>query len=263
MSATEQDLSSALATGATCMFLSPHLDDAAFSCGALLSWLSGRLRVLVVTFFTESEPPPHTRAARSFLRQCSVEDAPLLYRRRRSEDLEAVCDLGFEVVHLGQRDALFRMRAAPRFVPSVARAALPELFCRYPTYRFDIAKGRVSRGDARLIDELRGQVADVAGEVAPALVFSPLGIGRHVDHLVTRAVGEEFGSRTVFYADAPYCYSSPPDAAFVERHGLRPWSFEGDLEAKRRLMARYETQVDAVFPRGVPAVPDHYYVSRS
>jgi hypothetical protein len=48
------------------LFLSPHLDDAILSCGALLTALPARSDVTVVTIFTEASAPPHTRAATSF-----------------------------------------------------------------------------------------------------------------------------------------------------------------------------------------------------
>ena len=47
---------------------------------------------------------------------------------------------GATAVHLGRRDALFRTRCAPAALGRV----LPELVHCYPTFRFDIARGRVA-----------------------------------------------------------------------------------------------------------------------
>ena len=58
--------------GAPALFLSPHLDDAVLSCGTLLLHAP---RATVATVFTEATPGPHTRAARTFLRQCAASGA--------------------------------------------------------------------------------------------------------------------------------------------------------------------------------------------
>jgi len=137
-------LRSALTAGARCLVLSPHLDDAVLSCGALLRELAPRCEITVLTLFTEATDGPHGRAARSFLRQCAHPDAATLFRARRDEDRAVVESLGARPEHLGLTDALFRRRELPTALAPVARL-VPELAHRYPTFRFDIARGRVSR----------------------------------------------------------------------------------------------------------------------
>jgi LmbE family N-acetylglucosaminyl deacetylase len=73
----------------TALFVSPHLDDAALSCGAqLIDTVRRGGRVVVATVFTEG-----TRR----------------YRARRDEDRRALEGIGAEVRHLGLRDAPFRL----------------------------------------------------------------------------------------------------------------------------------------------------------
>lgn len=257
------ELADVLQAPSPCVFLSPHLDDAAFSCGGLLSSLSGRARSVVVSVFTEAAPPPHTLATRSFLRQAGVPDALELYARRRSEDEKALGSLGCDVVHLGLQDALFRRRKVSAAVPSWMRRAVPELVHRYPTYRLDIARGRISGSDREMIAAVAREVAALVRDVGAGVVFLPLGVGRHVDHLITRIAGQDLPTRKIYYAEAPYCFTQSPDGAYLARRQLGPWTFAGDPEAKRALMLQYATQVSAVFPQGPPDVPDYYYVSRS
>jgi hypothetical protein len=131
---------------------------------------------------------------------------------------------------------------------------LPELDHRYPTFRFDIDLGRVSRGDRDLVDRLTGEVAELTRD---ATVFAPLGVGRHVDHLLARAVGEQLGA--VLYADFPYTARDPAGEA-VAAGRLRPWAWSDDLPAKLSAIAGYRTQVDALFPDGeIPLRPETYY----
>ena len=116
--------------------------------------------------------------------------------------------LGVRYVHLGHPDALFRRRRDPSGLLRRAGRVLPELDHRYPTFRYDIDLGRVSRGDRELLDLVTAEVADIARGAA---VFAPLGVGRHVDHLLARQVGEHLGA--VLYADFPYTARDPEGEA--------------------------------------------------
>jgi LmbE family N-acetylglucosaminyl deacetylase len=239
--------------GAPALFLSPHLDDAVLSCGTLLLRAP---RATVATVFTEASPGPHTRAARNFLRQCATTGAEELFAERRREDVEVVDAAGARAVHLGRRDALFRTRRAPAALGRV----LPELVHRYPTFRFDIARGRVAAAERDLGRRIAVEVDALAAEV----VFCPLGIGRHVDHVLVRSVGAELGRRIVYYADFPYALHSAPDPAFLAAHRLRRWVSPADPAEKRGLIEGYRTQVDALFPGGqVPARAEEYFASSS
>ncbi len=241
------------------LFVSPHLDDAVLSCAALMRRMTRCAPVTVVTLFSAASPPPHTRAARTFLRQCSPGPGPTtgalsLFAERRREDVEVLDGLGLRHVHLGHPDALFRRRRDPSGLLARAGRVLPELDHRYPTFRFDIALGRVSRGDRELRETLTAEVADLA---RGAVVFAPLGVGRHVDHLLARAVGEHLGA--VFYADFPYTVRDPRAEA-AAAGTLRPWPWADDLAVRRPAIAGYRTQVDALFPDGeIPLRPETYY----
>ena len=195
--------------GAPALFVSPHLDDAVLSCAALMRAMVAHAPVTVVTLFSAAAPRPHTRAARTFLRQCApglggATASSTLFRERCREDIAVLDGLGAHWVHLGHPDALFRRRRDPSGLLGRAGKLLPELDHRYPTFRFDIALGRVSRGDRELRETLTAEVADLA---RGSVVFAPLGVGRHVDHLLARAVGEHLGA--VLYADFPYTVRDP------------------------------------------------------
>lgn len=254
-------LERAVAGGRGVLVLSAHLDDAVLSCGALLSRLAGRMPVIVATVFTEAGSPPHTHAARRFLKQCGAGDAAGLYADRRQEDVDVLTSLGVEQVHLGVPDALFRRREVAPVVSWLGRF-IPELVHRYPTYRFDIAKGRVSRGDRALVDRLEADVSALVDRIDAALVLGPTGVGRHVDHLLTRTLTERQGERAVFYSDFPYDQRDLPDAGYLAAHGLTTVTWDQDLGAKDALIKGYRTQVEALFPEGIPpAVPERYYMA--
>lgn len=248
-----------LSTDEPWLFLSPHLDDAVLSCGALIASQVHKRPVSVLTIFTECSPGPHTRAAKSFLRQCAEADAQSLFIARKCEDAQVLAGLGVEFRHLGATDALFRRRNASAGASAIGKV-LPELVHRYPTYRFDIALGRVSRGDHELIENLQEVIAKEVTDQSAGLVFCPVGVGRHVDHLITRTIGERSAAGTVFYSDFPYNQNQQPDQAFVNSRELKPWQWKDGIEDKHERVRQYVTQLDALFPhRRIPFAPETYY----
>jgi LmbE family N-acetylglucosaminyl deacetylase len=254
-------LGQSLSTSEPWLFLSPHLDDAILSCGALMASEATKREILVVTLFTECGPTPHTRAARSFLRQCAAKDAGSLFEARRKEDITVLTSVGVRFRHLGATDALFRRRQEALIGSAVLGKAIPELVHRYPTYRFDIALGRVSRGDAVLVNHLRDTVQQEIDDFNAGLVFCPIGVGKHVDHLITRKVAEKSAERAVFYSDFPYNQDQQPDLAFLKSRHLAEWHWREGAESKLQHVRQYKTQADALFPGGrIPVAPEIYYV---
>src|SRR5580700_8235874 len=81
--------------------LSPHLDDAALSCGALMMHAVQHTSVTVVTLFTEGGERPYTLSGRRYLHQMGASSAQLLYQQRRTEDHAAWKPFGIRCVHAG------------------------------------------------------------------------------------------------------------------------------------------------------------------
>ncbi|SDW10301.1 GlcNAc-PI de-N-acetylase [Arthrobacter sp. cf158] len=250
-----------LAGNAPWLFLSPHLDDAVLSCGALIEAQAQGREVIVATLFTEASDGPHTRAARSFMSQCAVKDAGELFDARKAEDKAVLEDMGVQSIHLGAVDALFRQRRAPKLGSEAWNRLLPEMTHRYPTYRFDIAMGRIARGDRSLIGQLRNDVAALLALTGAELLFCPVGVGKHVDHLITREAGLGHPDHVVLYSDFPYNLDHEPDASRLARWGYVPWTWDHGLIAKPPRIRQYTTQADALFPSGhIPVTAETYFV---
>ena len=237
------------------VMLSPHLDDAVLSCGALLAHLACWCPVTVVTVFTAAAPPPWSLPARRQLRAAGVADAEVLFEQRRAEDTAVLAEVGAAGVHLGLRDALFRrVGEAAAGPPGAGRR------WAYPTFRFDAARGRVASADAGLPAEVGARIGEVIQASGAQLVFAPLGIGRHVDHLITRGAVQGLGPRTVYYSDFPYSERALPDPGFIRRAALvpHPW-LPGRTENANRI-AGYRTQLPGLFPHGtIPTRPEIYW----
>jgi LmbE family N-acetylglucosaminyl deacetylase len=255
-------------SGAAAVVMSPHLDDAVLSCGALLAHLAPQHPITVVTAFTAAAPPPWSLPARRHLRAIGSADAELLFGQRRAEDREVLDELGVEVVHLGLRDALFRRAgesADGRPGPGRRKGSWWRRgrgWPAYPTFRFDAARGRVASCDAWLPAEVGARVGEITRASQTAVVFAPLGVGRHVDHLIIRRAAQDLRLRTVYYSDFPYSETAVPEAGFVRRAGLipHPW-LSGRAENANRI-AGYRTQFAGLFPTGtVPMRPEIYWIA--
>lgn len=182
----------------TALFVSPHLDDAAFSCGGTASRLSGLgWRVVLCTVFTATVPNP-----RGFALACQTdkgvpasEDYMAL---RRAEDEAAAAALGAEAIWLGYPEAPHRGYESARELFAGAREE-------------DTVHEAVSR-----------DLAALARSLSPSLIFAPQGLGSHVDHLQTiraledslEANGTLSGSqpRLLYYRDTPYAIHEPKSA---------------------------------------------------
>ncbi len=261
-----------MAGGAPWLFLSPHLDDAVLSCGALIEAQAQGREIIVATIFTEatsaastpaaSTPVASTRAARSFMRQCTISNAGELFAARRAEDRAVLQEMGVQSIHLGEVDALFRRRRKPAMLGSSAwERLLPELTHRYPTYRLDIAMGRISRGDQGLIRQLRSNVAQLMAHTKAELLFCPAGVGKHVDHLIARDVGKSHPGNLVMYSDFPYDLVVGPDERHMSEMGFVSWTWDSGIEGKTQRIRQYASQADALFPEGeIPLKPETFFV---
>ncbi|TWF82713.1 PIG-L family deacetylase [Kitasatospora viridis] len=251
-------LARALHHGTRLIVLSPHLDDAVLSCGALLLRACRTAEVTVATFFTEAGPPPHTLSARRYLRQVGDGDAARLYAARRAEDIRVMNWLAADWRHLGLPEGLFRRRAATTPARRRLQRALPELGHVYPTYRLHLAAGRIADRDEAALSEATAAVARLAAQ-GPALFLAPLGVGGHADHLIVRQAAAAAAGRVVYYSDFPYNLAQPADAAFVRTHHLRPCEPVPTAQPKAALIRGYRSQVDALFPDGrIPEAPELY-----
>ncbi|NTW45465.1 MAG: PIG-L family deacetylase [Candidatus Moranbacteria bacterium] len=236
-------------------FVSPHLDDAALSCGNLMTYLLGKTDMEVWTVFTEASAPPYTLSAKAFLSQCGISDANRLFRVRKDEDKEVLDRLRSGFRHLGHPDALFRRRKVGLFLRTIARL-VPEFDHAYPTYRWHVVTGRVALSEEAFQSHILSEITEGVTERVPILFF-PLGLGKHVDHVLVREVGLQYSGPVVFYSDFPYSLSDRPDQGFLDRHGLRSHQFGGAEGAKRELIGLYGSQ--HLFEGDIPVVSEEYF----
>jgi LmbE family N-acetylglucosaminyl deacetylase len=177
--------------------LSPHLDDAVFSCGGILAAAraAGR-RVEVVTVFARPPDPASVpERLRAFAR----------YDERFAEDDRALALLGASATRLDFVERAFR--SPPLAGPGAVFRSLP-------------------RGGPSGLSNLPALTAAVRERLArrpEAVILAPLGVGRHVDHVevflaaVHAAIADRPGSRLWFYEDVYALVPSARRGHFVTR----------------------------------------------
>jgi LmbE family N-acetylglucosaminyl deacetylase len=208
--------------------LSAHLDDAVLSCGGLIArWINRGFDVTVVTVFA-GDPPPGTLSAfaRELHERWGTGEASVALRR--AEDRIACGRLGASVVHLSFPEAIYRLDASGS-----------------PLYPSEQAIfGPVRAEETSLIDAVAAAIGQA--REAQATLLCPLGIGGHVDHLLTRAAAEKLGPGLWYYRDLPYdnrggvlpAGASPPTAVEAVL-GLAP----EEIESWATAVAEYRSQV--------------------
>lgn len=219
----------------TALALSPHLDDAAFSCGGLLAQLAqGGWRVIMATLFTGSVADP-----KGFALACQLDKglpAEIDYMAlRRGEDSDAAAALGIAPpVHLPFREA-----------PHRGYGSAPELFSD-------------TRADDGIAADLAPAIAGLIAAEAPDLLLAPQAIGGHVDHVqAVRALRSlDPLPPILWWRDFPYTVREaaprePLAALFAELPEARV-TLDPDAQARKRAAcAAYTSQIGFQF--GGPA----------
>jgi LmbE family N-acetylglucosaminyl deacetylase len=237
----------------TTVYLSPHFDDVALSCGgwAAAEAAAGR-RGLCITVF--AAPPPAQAALSPY--------AQLLHdrwgegggqagnRMRRAEDAAALAHLGLAPVWLDFGDAPYR---SPRYDsdPAIFGPLLPEEQETLPAVVAEAVQATLT-----------------AHGVAPGTpLYVPLGAGNHVDHQAVFLAGLRFwqaGRPVWFYEDYPYAARpgqlAPRLAALaaavapgVPRPVVR--DVAATLDARIAAILAYPSQISSLFPSAA-AVPN-------
>lgn len=212
----------------TALFISPHLDDAAFSCGGTFARLADDgWRVVLCTIFTKSVINPTGFALACQLDKNLPADADYM-KIRRAEDVAAGRILGAAaVLHLDFSEA-----------PHRGYESAAELFAG------------VKAGD-----DVSQSVAERLGALnetyEPELIFAPQGLGNHADHLQTiRAAQQVFPTeKTLWFRDTPYAIRQPdaPPARQSPRAVESFCAIEPHLERKISACLAYESQIDFQF----------------
>ena len=210
-------------TGA--VLVSPHIDDAAFSLGAALS--SGCLKARAVSnVFSVSNCTANGRDR----------DVTRITALRKNEDARFFNALAqrIERIYLDRLDAPLRLAIAEE----------------------DVCRVTPDAGDTFEAEQLRGVLEEQLHTAT--LLFAPLGLGAHVDHVLAHSVACDLARAehpVAFYEDLPYAGGmglidierAVEQASHRVGRALAPHLLAMPREGcfKTDLLAAYESQIDS------------------
>ena len=225
------------------IYLSPHPDDVALSCGGCIYDQSRQGEpVLVVTFFGASPPP---MAFSSFAQgqhdKWEVETDAMAHRR--AEDMAALKVLGAEPLYLDYLDCIYRLHPQ---TGETMYASEEGIF------------GEIDPAEAGFHLALAQHIVEIAGSPRLGLtLYVPLTAGHHVDHQLLQRAGIALlgqGYRVMFYEDHPY--AAKPGmirAALAAWRGPKPLQphilpiSEAAMAARIAAIACYASQIRTLF----------------
>ncbi len=216
------------------IYISPHFDDTVLSCGGLI-WRQAQkgMHVEIWTVCAGDAPPgPLSLLAMACHQQWGIESAEDVLAARRIENQEAAALVGAETVNFSIPDCIYRRS------PTGELLYPEEVFAPLHTFEKNL--------DADI-------AAALTSELQPDdMIVSPLAIGGHLDHILTRLAAEHLGRPLWYYADIPYLINHP-EMLVPATEGLKdtlyPISKKG-LGIWQSGIAAYATQILMLFETG-------------
>jgi LmbE family N-acetylglucosaminyl deacetylase len=235
------------------LYLSPHTDDVALSCGGLIFDQTRRgERVLVLTYFSGTPPAAEfSDFAQGQHAKWSLPPAEAMDRRRQ-EDRAALDMLGAESRYLDYLDCIYRLHpetGEPMYASE--EGIFGDLDPAERDYHLALAK--------RTMDLIGPPRSDLT-------LYVPLAAGNHIDHqLLQRAAAlvlKKEGYDLLYYEDYPYAQEPGEVQAALDRWPEPPPPHPhvipitpAALEARIAAIAAYQSQIATLFG-DLPAMED-------
>ncbi|MEP7288803.1 MAG: PIG-L family deacetylase [Chloroflexota bacterium] len=227
------------------LFLSPHADDAALSCGGQIAQLTRSGQSVVIFTIMAGDPPlgfTPTDFTRELHKRWGLGDNPTVARRK--EDTSAGNMLGAEVKFGPYADAIYRVN------PKDNTPLYPDEKAIFGTIHPDDPVQEARR--AAVIRAIIGLFDLQSNDV----IHVPLAIGGHVDHQLVRDMGQAIAqwrpnSPLYFYDDYPY--SAKGHTVIQQAVGLLDLDLKRNLhpvdspaiDAKIAAVGRYKSQISS------------------
>ena len=223
------------------IFLSPHLDDAVYSCGGTLAvQVSNGLQPLVITVFSGIPSPGLSLGPFAFEKQKAMGgtnlDAAKMVEDRRQEDANALDFIHADYLWLDYLDAIYRGNPP------------------YYSQEDHLMGGTVHPADIKIDKQLAQDLLALHERLPDTVWYAPLGVGRHVDHQIVCSAADRLiqrGANVKLYEDFPYVLQEDAleqrqielggtfEPAYVEMSEMLP--------IRQEAAARYASQIELNF----------------
>lgn len=182
------------------IYLSPHCDDVAFSCGGTIGTYQAQgLHQLVVTLFAGDPQPPFPPLAQAYHQLWQIPEGVSPYHIRRAEDEQAMSALGVDYLWLNWPEVIYR-------VPDLSDFS-------------DINDDHADLQHDPIFPVLCQWLVDLHVTYPAATIVVPLGVGGHRDHRIICyvALNALDHASILFFEDFPYVAYLPEVARELAR----------------------------------------------
>ena len=217
------------------IYLSPHLDDAVFSCGGIIhEQVKSGDHIEVWTFATrEADVAQISPYAQSLHLRWGDVKHPV--RMRREEDEKALTLLGCQWKHLDFLDCIY-----------LVNTRTGEPLIKTDQDLFLAAQEK----EPLLVDEMIRSMKELLGLRLneDIEIIAPLAVGGHIDHCNTRLAAEKLGLPLTYYADFPYAAQDPSAVEASLPVGTNPLGYhvsDRGLTAWQKSIACYQSQISS------------------
>ncbi|MEM9773795.1 MAG: PIG-L family deacetylase [Chloroflexota bacterium] len=224
------------------LFLSPHYDDAVYSCGGSIAELKSQGQSVIVVTVCAGYPPTNELSyfAETLHQRWGLDDHKAVAQMidmRRQEDQSALQILGGDSKYLEIPDCIYRRGGDQN---------------RWLYPREDSLFGPLSGSEDNLISDIARSLINLTEQLSSdpfeIEVVAPLAIGNHVDHQLVRYAAERaFGSETLtYYQDFPYIRERDQIITYENSADWRSeirYLSENSINKKVKAIAAYESQI--------------------
>ena len=216
------------------IYLSPHADDVALSCGGLLWEQVQRSDIVEIWTICAGDPPPVSLSPFASSLHARWQTGVEASAVRRGEDRLSCADLGAGYRHFSLPDCIYRRSPENGDALYASEEAI---------------FGNLHPEENNLVREVSREIS--AELPAQARLVCPLAIGGHVDHRLVCAAAGLLGRQLWYYADYPYVQKlgrvfSPEEAPLWKSRSFRV--SPAGLDAWVRAVAAHASQVSTFWP---------------
>ncbi|MBN1669134.1 MAG: PIG-L family deacetylase [Anaerolineales bacterium] len=216
------------------IYLSPHFDDIALSCGGLLWEQVQAGESASIWTICAGAPPPGQLSDFASSLHARWEALDQAVEDRRSEDLDSCTVLGASYRHFSVPDCIYRRGPDGSDHLYTSEEAL---------------FGPLHPAETILVQTLQTEITQALK--AEAVVVCPLALGGHVDHRLVRAAAEGLGRPLWYYADYPYVIKDSAQMEALQQAGWQPSRFRlsaAGLAAWQDSIAAHQSQISTFWP---------------
>ena len=216
------------------IYLSPHSDDVALSCGGLVWEQVQAGQAVSIWTVCAGDPPAGPLSPFAESLHARWQTGGNAMQQRRLEDSASCQRLGAAYRPYDVPDCIYRVGHNPDAYLYTSEEAL---------------FGALHPDEAGLVRELAARIMRDLPDAAQ--VVCPLGLGNHVDHQFTRAAAQVIGRPLWYYADYPYVLQSRSVLDAFQAAGWQSQAFlvsETGLQAWGEAVAAHTSQISTFWP---------------